>query len=248
MTQVIATQIYKGQPKEPISSLYADIKRYVEINDSAEGFPASNVDIKASVSHFFETLFPIAYRQAIDSREFDFEYKTCLRKYYNELQPFGDIPRQMGQSLSKSLESTRLLFQSLEMGIEVLNASDIFAEENSKNNAECYDALMKMTYCPKCQGLPTHKPCSGYCLNVLRGCLSRYVAELDAPWNSYVEGIERLVTSMKQPNNEAGVNAGLVIRGVDAKISDAIMHFLKKKVEIDSRVSGFLFHFKPVLC
>lgn len=179
----------------------------------------------------------------MDSLTADFteEYKECLLKSYNELQPFGETPQNVAQSLAKSLDSTRLLFQSLETGIEVLNATNtLMIENNGKNNNECRTALMKMAYCPKCLGLNENvKPCSGYCLNILRGCLSRYVAELDAPWNGYVEGIERLVTSMKQTNNEQGVNAGFVIRNLDIKISEAIMHAMAKESEIENKVSLF---------
>lgn len=111
-------------------------------------------------------------------------------------------------------------------------------EEDTKSNAECHEALMKMTYCPKCIGIEgKSRPCSGYCLNVLRGCLSKYVAELDSPWNGYVEVIERLVNAMKQHNNEVGVNADAVIKGLDTRISEAIMYAMERSKEIDGRVS-----------
>ncbi|KAK9737283.1 Glypican [Popillia japonica] len=225
--------------KQPITKLYTDIKNYFQITDT-DGFLPTPIDIKGSVASFFESLFPVAYRHAMDSLTADFteEYKECLLKSYNELQPFGETPQNVAQSLAKSLDSTRLLFQSLETGIEVLNATNtLMIENNGKNNNECRTALMKMAYCPKCLGLNENvKPCSGYCLNILRGCLSRYVAELDAPWNGYVEGIERLVTSMKQTNNEQGVNAGFVIRNLDIKISEAIMHAMAKESEIENKV------------
>lgn len=131
--------------------------------------------------------------------------------------------------------------QALSIGVEVLNATDaLLAEENSKTNTGCHDALLKMTHCPKCMGLSgSAKPCSGYCLNVLRGCLTKYVAELDSPWNGYVEGVERLVNAVKQHNNEAGVNADAVLRGLDTRISEAIMYAMGKEKEIENRVSDF---------
>lgn len=63
------------------------------------------------------------------------------------------------------------------------------------------------------------------------------MAELDSPWNGYVEGVERLVNAVKQHNNEAGVNADAVIRGLDTRISEAIMHTMGKGKEIENRVS-----------
>lgn len=137
------------------------------------------------------------------------------------------------------MEATRLLLQAFTVGIEVLNSTDhLLSEEGGKSNLACHDALLKMSYCPKCLGLTGNtKPCSGYCLNVLRGCLTKYVAELDSPWNAYVEAVERLVIAVKQHNNEVGVNADLVIRGLETRISEAIMHAMEKGHEIDVRVS-----------
>ena len=50
---------------------------------------------------------------------------------------------------------------------------------------ECQKALMRMSYCPHCKGLPYVKPCYHLCLNVMKGCLASQ-AELDAEWNNYI--------------------------------------------------------------
>lgn len=52
-------------------------------------------------------------------------------------------------------------------------------------SADCARAVMKMTYCPACQGLPELKACSNYCINVMKGCLA-YQGELDAEWNKFI--------------------------------------------------------------
>lgn len=233
--------------KDPISALYGDIRRYIQINATQGAFSTTDIDIKTSVTRFFTDLFPLVYHHVVKTltKDFSSDYKVCLKQTINEVQPFGDIPRQLSQSLAKSLEATRLLFQAFDIGVEVLNTTDtLLTEEGGKGNVECHQALMKMTYCPKCLGLSGNaKPCSGYCLNVLRGCLTKYVAELDSPWNSYVEAVERLVIAVKQHNNEVGVNADAVIRGLDTRISEAIMYAMEKVHEIDVRVSFFLFYF-----
>lgn len=234
------------QSRDPINALYVDIRRYVQINSSRDAFSTTiSIDIKSSVNRFFTDLFPLVYHHAVmsgQSKDFTFEYKSCLKKTTADVQPLGDIPRQIGQALSKSLDATRLLLQALSVGSEVLNITEsLLVEENSKTNSACHDALLKMTHCPKCKGLAGNsKPCSGYCLNVLRGCLTKYVAELDSPWNGYVEGVERLVNAVKQHNNEAGVNADVVIRGLDTRISEAIMYTIGKGKEIENRVSTVL--------
>lgn len=242
-THLLFSQIYQQMSilsKEPISMLYKDILQYIQVNGSQNLLSTTDVDMKTVVTRFFTELFPLVYHQIAKALAPDFspDYKVCLKEIIKEIQPFGDIPRQLSQSLTKSLEATRLLLQAFDIGIEVLNTTDtLLTEDGGKGNVECHHALMKMTYCPKCLGLVgMEKPCSGYCLNVLRGCLTKYVAELDSPWNSYVEAIERLVIAIKQHNNEVGVNVDLVIRGLDTRISEAIMYAMEKEPEIDVRV------------
>lgn len=230
--------------KDAINSLYTDIRNYIHINDTGDTFPTTTIDIKDSVTRFFTDIFPLAYHHTANLTEyFTFEYKMCLKQNINEIQPFNDIPRQVIQVLTKGLDAIRLLLQALDIGMEVLNATDtLIIEDNGKNNAECHDALMKMSYCPKCLGFKERsKPCSGYCLNVLRGCLTRYVSELDSPWNSYVDGIEHLVTAMRQTNNEAGVNVDAVIRNLDIRISESILYIMEKRTEIIDKVSSYTF-------
>lgn len=243
-TLLLFSQVYRGMAvlsREPIENLYRDIRNYINVNTSMEEKPMSTPDkIVASVTLFFTDLFPLAYHHSADisTKDFTSEYKECLKKSIETISPFGDIPKQMAQSLSKSLEATRMLLQAFHTGAEVLNTTDtLLIDEHGTSNAECHDALMRMTYCPKCLSMTKHtKPCSGYCLNVVRGCIAKYVAELDLPWNGYVEGIENLLGAMKRSNNDAGVNADVVIRNLDTKISAAIMQYMSKGKDIDTRV------------
>lgn len=245
--------------RTPIANLFADIRHYVSPAVTTAGTSPltsamgpslldpvaaaskgdqGTVDISVSVQGLFSAMFPLVYhhhvtnqaQSATDLRDFTADYKACLRDRVHQLQPFGGIPLQIAQSLAKSLESTRLLLQTLGVGLEVLNATDaLITEDNGKSNAECHTALLRLTHCPRCQGYaPSVKPCSGYCLNVVRGCLTRYVAELEAPWNGLVEALERLVTAIKQHNNEAGVNADAVIRMLDTRVSEAIMYSMER--------------------
>lgn len=50
---------------------------------------------------------------------------------------------------------------------------------------ECATALTKMTSCSACQGISNAKPCSSYCLNVMKGCLA-YHAELGLSWDKFI--------------------------------------------------------------
>nr|CAI5864407.1 unnamed protein product [Callosobruchus analis] len=195
-TLVLFSSVYRDitVSRRPIEQLYRQIRNYIQLNMSDPIQPHSNSNpeqIANSVTSFFTELFPLAYHHLaqIANKDFTQSYKECLKKSMDTISPFGDTPKQLAKALSKSLEATRMLLEAFKIGTEVLNTTDsILMDENSKGNTQCHDALLKMTYCPKCQGLwkKEPKPCSGYCLNVLRGCLTKYVAELDLPWNGYV--------------------------------------------------------------
>ena len=51
--------------------------------------------------------------------------------------------------------------------------------------SSCKVAVTKMRYCPYCSGVPYIKPCSNYCMNVMKGCLANY-ADLNQEWNTYI--------------------------------------------------------------
>ncbi|XP_045472545.1 division abnormally delayed protein [Harmonia axyridis] len=231
--------------KAPIESFYSDIRKALMVNITNGEIILPNLDIQNSAATFFTDLFPLVYLHTLSNTEtlkdFSLDYKSCLKESTKDILPFGDIPKQIAQTLAKSLDATQILFQAFAVGLEVLNVTDVvLVNENGRNNGQCHDALVKLTYCPRCLGLVKDvKPCSGYCLNVLRGCLTSYVAELDSPWNSYVESIEKLVNAMKHHNNEVGVNADGIIRELDNRISEAIMHAMTKGQEIDSKAKKF---------
>ena len=50
---------------------------------------------------------------------------------------------------------------------------------------ECEEGLTKLFGCSACQGIPSIKPCSNFCLNVMRGCLA-YHSELGESWDKFV--------------------------------------------------------------
>lgn len=246
-TLYLFAQVYQRMSvlsKEPIARLYSDIRNYVQ--NTSDYASAADLNIEASVSDFFTNLFPLVYHHAVNLQQNDFseDYKTCLRHTIQDIQPFGDIPRQISQQIFKTLEATRVLLQALSLGSEVLNTTDTLlteeAEKSDSSQSACHTALLKMSYCPKCMGLDTQiKPCSGYCLNVLRGCLTQHVSELDLPWNGYVGAVERLVIAVKTHDTGNGVNVDSVIKSLDTRISEAIMHAMENGPSLEKKVRIF---------
>lgn len=44
---------------------------------------------------------------------------------------------------------------------------------------------MRLSFCPLCRGLPALKPCHGFCLNVMKGCLAS-ITEMDGEWGRFL--------------------------------------------------------------
>jgi len=133
--------------------------------------------LQERIGEFFTRLFPIAYHYAInphqDRQDFTEKFKSCLYERIDDIQPFGDTPQDIFKKIGKSLEATRILVQSLTLGKTVLDRTDnvLFTTDSgsSPQQEACYDALLRMTYCPKCKGIgKAVSPCSGFCTNVVR--------------------------------------------------------------------------------
>ncbi|XP_067014631.2 glypican-5 [Anabrus simplex] len=233
-TLALFSQVYQQTAsllKEPVEALYADILRYLSADWSSTSpftLGTGELSLEDSVASFFSRLFPLVYHRASPPhrRDFSEDYKSCLRATMGEVLPFGDIPRQLALSVGKTFEATRVLLQALALGVEVLNSTDALVLAD-----ECHVALLRMSYCGRCHGLaPAVRPCVGYCLNVLRGCLTQHAAELDLPWNGFVEATERLAVTVRERDVEH------VVRGLHARITEAIMYTVENVAVIDKRV------------
>ena len=270
-TLALFSQVYQRMAilaREPIATLYADLIGYLNVikengdgdKDAATSSTATimpsitlvtaDLNLEESVTTYFASLFPLVYHHAVNPhfRDFSTDYKSCLRATISEIQPFGDVPRQLAHSVAKTMEATRVLLQALNLGAEVLNSTDTLLMTDSIDTAgasgsqwsQCHTALLRMSYCPTCQGLTRHvKPCSGYCLNVLRGCLTQHASELDLPWNGFVEATERLVVAVKGHDSTPGIvlNVEEVIRNLDTRISEAIMYAMENGPNLEKKVS-----------
>ena len=118
-----------------------------------------------------------------------YRYLQCVSKNMKKLQPFGDVPKKLTLQLRRSFVATRTFSQALQEGRSIL-AKILKIPPRDK----CVEALTKMTSCPACQGLPAIRPCSGYCNNVMKGCLA-YHTELADSWDKYIGRCHSLIHS-----------------------------------------------------
>ncbi|XP_076636548.1 division abnormally delayed protein isoform X1 [Colletes latitarsis] len=240
--QVYRTMAVLSKPS--IRALYQAMVDYVSPSNTPDSLqqPLTREMLQERFIEFFTNLFPIAYHNAVNPHQYeqDFteKFKTCLYETMDEIQPFGEIPKQVSKSVSKSLEATRVLVQALTLGKTVLDRTDsLLFSGTSPQQAACYGALLRMTYCPRCKGIgPAVSPCSGFCTNVMRGCLTEPASELDLAWSGYVETVERLVVAVDGRNDPLCLNAEKAVRQLDTRISDAIMHAMENGPALAEKV------------
>ncbi|KAF4519320.1 hypothetical protein B566_EDAN017657 [Ephemera danica] len=234
-TQDLFLRVYEKlapQARAPIITLYSEIRRALTDSSATASLNDSSSELEEAVNTFFSQLFPLVYRHSVTHApgELSEDYAVCLQATMPEVRPYGETPRALATSVSRSIRATRVLLRALKLGIETLDTTERVWERGE----ECSVALLRMSYCARCAGLPTVKPCAGYCLNVLRGCLA-HLAELDASWNGFVDGVERLVLAARAPT--ALLNVETVIRTMDTRVSEAIMHAMENGPALEKRVS-----------
>ncbi|CAK1600141.1 unnamed protein product [Parnassius mnemosyne] len=231
-TSVLFLQLYRvhaSRAKAPLAALYDDIRILLRSDSehditSVEIISSPPKDLAASTRKFFRDVFPVAYQNVLklDAKQFTPEYEACLQDAYDAVKPFGEVPQQLGSSLSRSLEAARVLLQVLAVGANALTASE---QVLMSSNEECQNKLLRAGGCPHCRGLEV-RLCQNYCLNIARGCIGSLVAELEAPWAGYVEGVERM----------ARADADAALRALDARVSEAIMHALENHAMLEKKV------------
>lgn len=67
-----------------------------------------------------------------------------------------------------------------------------------------------------------------------RGCLTQYIGGIDKDWSSFSEGMERLMTLVRSKD---GIET--VIKGLDGKLSEAIMYAMENGPDLEKKVSYF---------
>uniref|UniRef100_A0A673C977 Glypican 5b n=1 Tax=Sphaeramia orbicularis TaxID=375764 RepID=A0A673C977_9TELE len=167
-----------------VFQLFSDIKRHLSGD--------ANSSLDKTVRRFYNDLFPLVYRRLLNPgfghmspqsySSLPSSHDDCLRMTRQDVSPFGPHPHLLVSSLSRALGVGRALSRLLRLAGEVVNAT-----EKATLSRECGRglALMKLVYCPHCRGMPSIKPCSNYCSNVMKGCLANQ-ADLDSEWQNLI--------------------------------------------------------------
>ncbi|XP_037103389.1 glypican-5a [Syngnathus acus] len=209
------------QVRGPVGELFTDISLFLL---------GSELNVEDFVQRFFDSLFPIVYNNIINPGLINLAagYAECVRSVSRDVRPFGGTPALLADQIARSGLSGKLLLQALHLGIEVINTTD-----HLQLSRECRKALLKMHYCPHCQGLTQSKPCMGYCLNVMRGCLAS-MAEIDIHWREFVHSLEDLSARMHGTQD-----LEQVLLGIHTLLQDAIGLVQRNGQRITTQVHKF---------
>lgn len=199
-----------------IGQLFLDMSLYILGSDS---------QVDHMVTVLYGRLFPLAYRRLLGG-SVSSATEECVRGAWKDSGAFGSFPKLMMTRLSRSLLATRVFLQALNLGIEVVNTTD-----HLRPGRDCSRALLRLWYCPHCQGMLGPPACRGFCQAVMQGCLGG-AAEVQPHWRSYVDGLGKLAGAMR---GEQDMEA--VVLRLPSMIKLALRHAVNARTRLTALVS-----------
>ncbi|XP_039603300.1 glypican-2 [Polypterus senegalus] len=205
-----------AQNARVFQDLYTELRRY---------YSGASVSLSEVLSEFWARLVERMFTLVNPQYQFSDEYLECVSKHSEQLKPFGDVPRKLKIQVSRSFIAARALVQGLATGRDIVSKASKVTP-----TPECRRALMRMSYCPLCRGMPSLKPCHSFCQNVMKGCLANQ-ADLDVEWNNFIETLNQLAEKLQGP-----FNIELATDSIGVKISEAIMYMQENSVQTSTKV------------
>ncbi|XP_036326446.1 glypican-6 isoform X2 [Rhagoletis pomonella] len=193
-------------------------------NELENYYTRGRTDLLDVMDKFFNTLYQKMFQVLNGQYTFDEKFLHCVSEHMKELKPFGDVPDKLALQIKRSFVATRTYWQALHTAAEVSKKLI-----NVHLNADCTAALTKMQHCGACKGY-AQKPCTNYCVNVIKGCL-HYVNEFDSEWENFAVAMDKVAERLL-----GSFNIVMVVEPINIKISEAIMNFQESGQAITSRV------------
>ncbi|KAI7801995.1 putative glypican-3, partial [Triplophysa rosa] len=205
-----------------VTQLFVDMSLYIL---------GSDANVNDMVSTFFSRLFPLTYRRLLGNGAVTGISDECLRGAWRGTSAFGSFPKLMMTRLSRSLLATRVFLQALNLGIEVVNTT-----QHLRAGRDCGRSLLKLWYCPHCQGLLEARPCRPLCVSTMGACLGGAV-EVQPHWKAYVDELGSLAATMK---GEQDIEA--VVLRLHVVIRQALKQVVAAKSKVSAQVNGMCAH------
>ncbi|XP_056899278.1 glypican-3 [Takifugu flavidus] len=200
-----------------VGQLFMDMSLYILGSDSS---------VDHMVSVLYGRLFLLTYRRLLGA-SVPSASEECVRGAWKDSAAFGPYPKLVTTRLSRSLLATRVFLQALNLGIEVVNTTN-----HLRPSRDCSRALLRLWYCPHCQGILGQPACRGFCHTVMHGCLGG-VAEVQPHWKSYIDGLGKLAGSMR---GEQDMEAVVLL--LPSMIKLALKHAVNARTRLTALVSG----------
>ncbi|XP_058875281.1 glypican-6-like isoform X1 [Acipenser ruthenus] len=204
------------QNSRVFQELYTELRSY---------YTGGSVSLDDVLSEFWARLLERMFTLVNPQYQFSEEYLECVSKHSEQLRPFGDVPRRLRLQVSRAFIAARALVQGLATGRDLVGRAAKLTP-----TPECKRALMRLSYCPLCRGLPSLKPCHSFCRNVMKGCLANQ-ADLDTEWNSFIDSLLQVTEKLQGP-----FNMELATDSIGVKISEAIMYLQENSVQTSTKV------------
>ncbi|KAJ8011819.1 hypothetical protein DPEC_G00062220 [Dallia pectoralis] len=198
------------------SDLYTDLRRY---------YRGSNINLEEVLNEFWARLLERLFKGANGQYLIGDEYLECVSKQSETLRPFGDAPRDLKLRVTRTFVPARSFVQGLVVSGEVVRKVS-----QVPLSPECIRAIMRMTYCPHCRGLPSAKPCASYCANVLKGCLANQ-ADLNTEWRNLADAMMQAASSF-----EGTSSVDVVVLTLPTRILEAITTMLDNMDTFNTKV------------
>ncbi|XP_043236884.1 glypican-5-like [Amphibalanus amphitrite] len=201
--------------KHALPTLFGQFMRYFQSE-------LSDPELETAVTEFFDELFVVTYGRGA---QLNATFASCLREKRLDIRPFRDVPFRMKEKLLRTFGLAKFYLQSLYGGLAVLNTTTHFQCTES-----CYQALTRLSYCQLCRGHSQVRPCNEFCFNVMRGCMAP-LSTLNESWQTYVEVLRKLATSL-----QAGNNVETYLLKLYVNISEAMSLVFTYREEVDREV------------
>ncbi|KAL8612364.1 hypothetical protein ACOMHN_020120 [Nucella lapillus] len=218
-TSVFLTRLHKipwSAHEAVVKEFFSALLRIVK----GGGAAARDPPVEETVRDFFTGLFPPVFSHVLtlqgqeEREEMNSDYNSCLKRYAEQIQPFGNQPDVILKHLRHTVKHA-LVFQD---ALKVFTDS-ITTSEGARMTASCRHALLRLQVCPGCRGMSVSevKPCRGMCLNVMRGCLAK-TSEISSSWDDLIVAFENSQVGMMGRHD---LQRSLLY--MDMNVSEAIM-------------------------
>ncbi|XP_046335396.2 glypican-5-like [Haliotis rufescens] len=202
-----------------VSDYFLDMEQYAR---------RQHVNLQDSVQTFFTELFPSVFYYILSDPtviRYDDHYRSCLLQAEEDIQPFGNSPKHLAHKIVQAFQRARAFVNALSVITEAINSTD-----HIKFDTNCLEAATKLQYCSHCQGYVDAKPCHGFCLNVIGGCLATE-SEISPAWDDLISAVRTLTNGMKEK-----FSLEVVLSGIHEQISEGILQAMDDGPRIYTKV------------